>query len=160
MNFIITYIIIALGLFAFAGAFTLFGVYAERKVSAFIQDRLGPMEVGKFGSLQTLADMLKLIQKEFITPAAADRLLFILAPAIIFVSVYLGFAALPWAPGLVPVSLNIGLFYVFAIISIETLGILMAAGAQTINIPYWVPCARYHKLSLTRYLPVSLLYLL
>ncbi|WP_162847069.1 NADH-quinone oxidoreductase subunit NuoH [Mucilaginibacter gracilis] len=126
MNFIITYIIIALGLFAFAGLFTLIGVYAERKVSAFIQDRLGPVEVGKFGSLQTLADMLKLIQKEFITPAAADPLLFVLAPAIIFVSVFLGFAAMPWGPGIVPVSLNIGLFYVFAIVSVETLGILMA----------------------------------
>lgn len=126
MSFLITYIIVALGLFAFAGLFTLFGVYAERKVSAFIQDRLGPVEVGKFGTLQTLADMLKLIQKEFITPAAADKLLFIMAPAIIFVAVYLGFAAMPWGPGLVPVSLNIGLFYVFAIISVETLGILMA----------------------------------
>jgi NADH-quinone oxidoreductase subunit H len=124
--FYITYIIIALGLFAFAGVFTLFGVYAERKVSAFIQDRLGPVEVGKFGSLQTLADMLKLIQKEFIIPAAADKILFVLAPAIIFVAVYLGFAAMPWAPGTVPVRLNIGLFYVFAIISVETLGILMA----------------------------------
>ncbi|WP_040628301.1 NADH-quinone oxidoreductase subunit NuoH [Mucilaginibacter paludis] len=126
MAFYITYIIIALGLFAFAGLFTLFGVYAERKVSALIQDRLGPTEVGKYGTLQTLADMLKLIQKEFITPAAADKLLFVLAPAIIFVAVYLGFAAMPWGPGLVPVSLNIGLFYVFAIISVETLGILMA----------------------------------
>lgn len=126
MSLIITYIIVALGLFAFAGAFTLFGVYAERKVAAFIQDRLGPTEVGKFGSLQTIADMLKLIQKEFITPAAADKVLFIMAPCIIFVAVYLGFAAMPWGPGLVPVSLNIGLFYVFAIISIETLGILMA----------------------------------
>ena len=126
MSFYITYIIIALGLFAFAGVFTLFGVYAERKVSAFIQDRLGPVEVGKFGSLQTLADMLKLVQKEFIIPAAADKVLFVLAPAIIFVAVYLGFAAMPWAPGTVPVRLNIGLFYVFAIISVETLGILMA----------------------------------
>ncbi len=126
MNVIATYIIIAVGLFAFAGAFTLFGVYAERKVSAFIQDRLGPTETGKFGSLQTLADMLKLIQKEFITPAAADKVLFVLAPVIIFVAVFLGFAALPWGPGLAPTNLNIGLFYVFAIISVETLGILMA----------------------------------
>lgn len=126
MNFYITYFIIALGLFAFSALFALFGVYAERKVSAFIQDRLGPTETGKFGSLQTIADILKMIQKELITPAAADKLLFILAPAIIFIGVYMGFAAMPWGPGLAPAKLNLGLYYTFAIISIETLGILMA----------------------------------
>jgi len=110
----------------FSALFALFGVYAERKVSAFIQDRLGPTETGKFGTLQTLADILKMLQKELITPAAADKLLFIIAPAIIFIAVYLGFAALPWAPGLVPAKLNLGLYYIFAIISVETLGILMA----------------------------------
>lgn len=126
MNFYLTYILVAIGLFSFVAVFTLFGVYAERKVSAFIQDRLGPTEVGKYGTLQTLADILKLVQKELITPAAADKLLFILAPGIIFISVYMGFAALPWAPGLVPSKINLGLYYIFAIISMETLGILMA----------------------------------
>ncbi|WP_428330225.1 complex I subunit 1/NuoH family protein [Mucilaginibacter sp.] len=126
MNFYITYFLVAIGLFGFSALFALFGVYAERKVSAFIQDRLGPTETGKYGSLQTFADILKMLQKELITPAAADKLLFILAPAIIFIAVYMGFAAMPWAPGLVPSKLNIGVYYVFAIISIETLGILMA----------------------------------
>ena len=126
MNFYVTYFLIAIGLFAFSALFALFGVYAERKVSAFIQDRLGPTETGKFGTLQTFADILKMLQKELIIPAAADKLLFILAPAIIFIAVYMGFAALPWAPGLVPTRLNLGLYYIFAIISIETLGILMA----------------------------------
>jgi NADH-quinone oxidoreductase subunit H len=130
LNFYVTYIIIALGLFGFSAIFALFGVYVERKVSAFIQDRLGPTETGKFGSLQTFADILKLLQKELITPSAADKILFSLAPVIIFVTVYMGFAALPWAPGLVPAHLNIGLFYVFAIISVETLGILMAGWAS------------------------------
>lgn len=126
MNFYITYVAVAVGLFAFSAIFALFGVYAERKVSAFIQDRLGPTEVGKFGLLQTFADILKLLQKEMIIPSAADKMLFMAAPAIIFISVYLGFAALPWAPGLIPSKINIGVYYVFAIISIETLGILMA----------------------------------
>jgi NADH-quinone oxidoreductase subunit H len=67
-----------------------------------------------------------MLQKEFIIPKAADKVLFVSAPIIIFVSVYLGFAALPWAPGLIPASLNLGIFYIFAILSIETLGILMA----------------------------------
>ncbi|WP_374950623.1 NADH-quinone oxidoreductase subunit NuoH [Mucilaginibacter sp.] len=126
LNFYFTYFLIAAGLFAFVGLFTMFGVYAERKVSAFIQNRLGPTETGKFGSLQTLADMVKLVQKEVIIPAAADKVLFLMAPGIIFIAVYLGFAALPWGPGLAPANINIGLYYIFAIISIETLGILMA----------------------------------
>ncbi len=126
MNYYLTYIIVAVGLFSFSALFALFGVYAERKLSAFIQDRLGPTETGKFGSLQTFADIVKLVQKELITPAAADKLLFIMAPFIIFIAVYLGFAALPWAPGIVPSKINLGLYYIFAIISMETLGILMA----------------------------------
>ena len=126
MDFYLLYIIVGIGLFAFSALFALFGVYAERKVSAFIQDRLGPTETGKYGALQTIADILKMVQKELITPSAADKFLFILAPAIIFIGVYLGFAAMPWATGIVPVKLNIGLYYTFAIISIETLGILMA----------------------------------
>lgn len=117
---------VASALFIFTALFTLFAVYSERKISAFIQDRLGPMEVGKYGSLQAFADILKMLQKEFIIPKAADKILFVLAPIIIFVSVYLGFAALPWALGLIPASLNLGLFYIFAILSVETLGILMA----------------------------------
>lgn len=120
------YILIAVGLFAFAAFFALFAVYAERKISAFIQDRLGPMEVGRYGTLQTLADIVKLLQKEMINPGAVDKWLYGLAPAIIFVSVYMGYAALPWGPGLVPSKINIGLYYIFAIISVEILGILMA----------------------------------
>jgi len=84
------------------------------------------METGKYGSLQSFADILKMLQKELITPFAADKILFALAPFIIFISVYLGFAALPWAPGVIPSEINLGLYYIFAIISIETLGILMA----------------------------------
>ncbi len=126
MNFYLTYFFIAIGLFGFSALFALFGVYAERKVSAFIQDRLGPTEVGKFGLLQTFADILKMLQKELIIPTAADKILFVMAPAIIFIAVYLGFAVLPWAPDVAPAKLNLGLYYFFAIISIETLGILMA----------------------------------
>src|ERR1700753_2034090 len=113
MSFYLTYFIIAIGLFGFAALFALFGVYAERKVSAFIQDRLGPTETGKFGVLQTLADVLKLLIKELIVPAAADKLLFMLAPAIIFVAVYMGFAAIPWGPGIAPSNINLGLYYIF-----------------------------------------------
>ncbi len=126
MAFYLTYILVAAGLFTFVALFTMFGVYAERKISAFIQDRLGPMETGKYGSLQVVADMLKMLQKELIIPAAADKVLFTAAPVIIFMAVYLGFAALPWSAGVIPSKINLGLYYIFAIVSIETLGILMA----------------------------------
>jgi len=126
LNFYVKYFIVAAGLFAFSGFFAMFGVYAERKVSAFIQDRLGPTETGKYGVLQTLADVIKLLMKELIVPVAADKWLFMLAPAIIFIAVYMGFAAIPWSNGLAPSDLNLGLYYIFAILSIETLGILMA----------------------------------
>ncbi|MXV17782.1 NADH-quinone oxidoreductase subunit NuoH [Hufsiella ginkgonis] len=126
MNFYLTYLLVATLLFAFTAIFALVALYAERKVSAFIQDRLGPMETGKFGLLQPFADILKMLHKEFIIPSAADKVLFTLAPIIIYVAVYMGFATLPWAPGVVPVSLNLGVFYIFAILSVETVGILMA----------------------------------
>ena len=127
MNFYITYILAAVATFGFIAIFALYGgVYGERKVSAFIQDRLGPMETGKYGLLQTIADILKLIQKESIYPTVVDKVLFAAAPVIIFIAVFLGFIAMPWAPDLVPMASNIGVFYVFAIVSVEALGILMA----------------------------------
>lgn len=108
--------------------YVLIAVWAERKVAAFIQDRLGPMETGKWGLLQTLADILKMVQKEHIVPSLADKLLFAIAPVMVFVSVYLGFAALPFS-GLPFVS-NLAIFYLIAIISIELLGVLMAGWAS------------------------------
>ena len=72
-----------------------FVVYAERKVAGFMQDRLGPMEVGYYGILQTVADLLKLLQKEDIIATGAIRSLFKIAPIIVFVSVFTGFAVLP-----------------------------------------------------------------
>lgn len=108
------------------GIYVLLAVYAERKVSAFIQDRLGPMEVGRYGILQTLADIIKMTQKEYIVPSAADKLLFAIAPVFIFTSVYMGFAAMPFSSSLVAANLEIGVFYVLAIISVEVTGILMA----------------------------------
>lgn len=126
MNFYVLYFLVAASIFGFIATFSLVSVYAERKISAFIQDRLGPMETGKYGWKQSFADIIKLIQKEFIVPAAADKVLFTIAPVIIFLAVYLGFVALPWSADLVPAKMNTGVFYVFAIISIEALGILMA----------------------------------
>lgn len=100
--------------------------YAERKVAAFMQDRLGPTEAGPYGSLQSVLDVLKLLQKEDIVPAAADKKLFKLAPILIFAAVFAGFAVIPFAPTLVPAGIGIGVFYLLAIISLDVVGLLMA----------------------------------
>ncbi|AZQ62422.1 NADH-quinone oxidoreductase subunit H [Flammeovirga pectinis] len=112
--------------------FALFGVYAERKVSAWIQDRLGPVDVGPKGLLQTLADILKLMMKEDIIPKAVDKPIFKVAPIIIFMPVFAAFAVLPFTNGLYGSHSNVGVFYVLAILSLEVLGIL-AAGWSSNN---------------------------
>ena len=120
------HIIIPIVIFSFIAAFTLFAVYAERKVAGFVQDRLGPMETGKYGVLQTIADILKLLQKELITPTVADSALFKAAPVVIFAAVFTGYAVMPWTIDWAPANTYTGLFFVLAIISIDALGILMA----------------------------------
>ncbi len=106
------------------------GVYAERKVSAFIQDRLGPMEVGPYGSLQLIADLLKLLQKEDIVPKLADRRLFQAAPLLIFTAIFAGYAVLPLSPDWQGSRAPVGVFFLMAIVSFDILGLLMAGWAS------------------------------
>lgn len=126
MTELLLHIIVPVAIFGFIALFTLFAVYAERKIAGFVQDRLGPMETGKYGLLQTIADILKLLQKELITPKAADSILFALAPIVIFVAVFIGFSVVPWAPDFLPANTNTGLFFIMAVVSIDAIGILMA----------------------------------
>ncbi len=100
-------------------------VYAERKAAAFVQDRLGPLEVGPKGLLQTVADLIKLLQKEDIIPHASDKILFRIAPWFIFVTVFCGFIALPWFPDMVGSTIDAGIFMIFAIISLDVMGLFM-----------------------------------
>lgn len=104
------------------------GVYVERKLSAFIHDRLGPMEVGKWGLLQVFADLLKLIQKEDIVPSAAQKRLFLLAPWIIFLSIFGAFSVIPLSSGtwLQGSQTEMGVMLFMGIVSLDTLGILLA----------------------------------
>ncbi|MBI1806644.1 MAG: NADH-quinone oxidoreductase subunit NuoH [Ignavibacteria bacterium] len=107
--------------------YALFAVWLERKVSAHMQDRLGPMRVGGWhGWAQTIADILKLIQKEDIVPTAADRKLHFLSPWIVFIGSYAAFAAIPFSSAFIGSNINIGLFYVIAVSSLVVVGILMA----------------------------------
>lgn len=106
--------------------YTLLVIYAERKISAFIQDRLGPMETGPYGIVQSVADFVKLIQKEDIVPAKADRLLFMLAPFVIFLAVFVGFSVVPLAPDWPGSGISSGVFFLLAIVSLDVIGIMIA----------------------------------
>lgn len=105
----------------------MFFIWAERKIAGYIQSRYGPMYTGKFhGILQSIADGVKLLLKEDIWPADADKLLFRLGPLLVFIGAFLSFAVLPFSPTWVGANLDIGLFYVFATSSLVVTGVLAA----------------------------------
>jgi len=105
-------------------------VLMERKVSAWIQDRTGPMRVGPWGLLQTLADGVKLLFKEDLIPPQADKLLFRFAPYLIFACSFAVFAAIPFSQSVLVSDLNIGIFYIISISSVIAIGVIMAGWAS------------------------------
>jgi len=105
--------------------------YVEHKVLAHMQARLGPMEAGRFhGWAQLIADGVKFIQKEDITPTSADKWVFVLAPILVVVPVILIFVVIPFGPGYWAVNLDLGLFFALAISAIGVIGMLMAGWAS------------------------------
>ena len=130
-NEILVYTLMAVVPLVWVVPFALFAVWWERKISAHMQDRLGPMRTGGWhGWSQTIADILKLIQKEDIIPSAADRRLFILAPYVVFAGSYAAYAAIPFSAAYVGSEINLGLFYVISISSVVVVGLLMAGWAS------------------------------
>jgi NADH-quinone oxidoreductase subunit H len=111
-----------LGFFAVAG---LFLVLMERRVAAWFQLRIGPNRVGYQGSLQTMADALKLISKELTGTVKADKFLYNLAPYFVIITALMGLAVLPFAQSIQAFDINIGIFFLIAISSIGVIGILL-----------------------------------
>lgn len=100
--------------------------WIERKGVARIQDRIGPNLAGPYGLLQPLADGVKALTKEDITPAGADRAVYNAAPILSAVAALLVFAVIPFGPGLIGADLNIGIFYILAVSGLGVIAILMA----------------------------------
>jgi len=119
--------------FTMVGALTAVYVYVERKVSARIQGRLGPMETGPHGLLQTLVDVVKLAVKEDVRPAAADALAFRLAPLLVVVPAVMAFVVVPFGVPMVIRDLNVGILYFLAVPSVTGVGLLLAGWASYDN---------------------------
>jgi NADH-quinone oxidoreductase subunit H len=108
----------------------IFLVWVERKVVARFQDRLGPNRLGPFGLIQPIADVIKLLLKEDITPKGADRVVFNIAPILVFATVITLWAVIPFSGTLLGADLNVAVLYIVAVGSIGTLGIIMGGWAS------------------------------
>lgn len=109
----------------------LYASYLERKISAFMQARLGPMRVGKWGLLQPIADAVKLLTKEDFQPESADPHIFRIAPYVVVAAAFLTFAVIPFAPDWgVITDINIGVLFILAVSSIGVLGLILAGWAS------------------------------
>ena len=122
VNFIMVLLIIILSVLILA--------LMERKVASWMGQRVGPNRLGPHGWLQSIADALKLMGKEDITPAGADKFIFKVAPMIIFSLPMLTLAVIPFGNGMAPINLDLGIFYFLAISSISTLAFFMGGWAS------------------------------
>ncbi|MDR0823921.1 MAG: NADH-quinone oxidoreductase subunit NuoH [Prevotella sp.] len=122
----IEFVLIGIVLMTLYAVLALMLIYVERKITAFFQARLGPNRVGKYGIIQSVADMIKILLKEIIHVNKSDKFLFFAAPFFMIVASMLTFGALPFGEGLQVVDFNIGVFYVIAVSSLGIIGVLLA----------------------------------
>jgi NADH-quinone oxidoreductase subunit H len=113
-----------------------FLLLADRKIWAGVQMRKGPNVVGPFGSLQSFADFLKFVLKEIVIPAGADKIVFLLAPLVMFTLAFGAWAVMPLAPGWVVSNINVGVLYIFAVSSLGVYGVIMGGWASNSKYPF------------------------
>lgn len=139
MELLLIKFILVVVVFAVSLGIAAYSTYAERKIAAFLQDRVGPDRAGPFGLLQPLADGVKMFMKEEIIPTNADKVLFILGPSIMMMTACMTGVVIPWGNSLMingteyPVQItdiNIGILYVFGVVSIGVYGIMIGGWAS------------------------------
>jgi NADH-quinone oxidoreductase subunit H len=138
-DFFIYKLLLVVGVFTVTLVVAMYATYGERKVAAFLQDRLGPNRAGPFGIFQPLADGLKFFMKEEIIPNMSNKFLFILGPSIAMITALMAGVLIPWGDTLVIngteyslqiADLNIGILYVFGVVSIGVYGIMIGGWAS------------------------------
>lgn len=138
-TYLLIKIAIIVGVFLISLVVAMYSTYAERKVAAFMQDRLGPNRAGPFGLLQPMADGVKMFMKEEIIPDVSNKFLFILGPSLAMMTACMTSAVLPWGKGLTingvfyplqATDVNIGILYIFGVVSIGVYGIMIGGWAS------------------------------
>lgn len=124
------YLLVALAIVGMCATIGGLGTYAERKISADLQARIGPNRVGPYGLLQMLADGVKMLSKEDVMPFTADKFLFYLAPMLCLVGVFATLAVVPFSGGFIMSDLNVGVFYLVAISSLVGVGVFLGGYAS------------------------------
>lgn len=139
MEFLVVKFVLVVVVFLISLGIAAYSTYAERKIAAFMQDRVGPDRAGPFGLMQPLADGVKMFMKEEIIPTNADKALFILGPSLIMMTACLTGVVIPWGNSLIingteyPVQitdLNIGILYLFGVVSLGVYGIMIGGWAS------------------------------
>lgn len=139
INFVIEKFLLVTILFAISLLIAMYSTYAERKVAAFLQDRLGPDRAGPFGILQPLADGVKMFMKEEIVPSNASKWLFMVGPGLAMLCACIGTAVIPWGQDLningkaVPLQvtdINVGVLYIFGVVSLGVYGVMIGGWAS------------------------------